>query len=159
MENLELLKNENPHKNRVHKVLAHSYIFHFISFLTGLIFDFLFPLKIFEKFTIGPLGLLFLVVGTFLILWAQKTSHKLNKENISKETFSQGPYRYMRSPTNLGLFLSTLGFGLIINSLFIAFFSVFSFIISKFVFIRKEEEILTQKYGTPYLEYKKSIKF
>ncbi|KKP71662.1 MAG: hypothetical protein UR70_C0021G0015 [Candidatus Nomurabacteria bacterium GW2011_GWB1_35_20] len=51
-----------------------------------------------------------------------------------------------------------LGFGIITNALFIIIFSVISFIITKFVFIRKEEKILAEKYGIPYLEYKKSVK-
>ena len=81
------------------------------------------------------------------------------KENMSKETFSRGPYRYTRNPTNFGLFLLMLSFGIIMNALFIIVFSVLSFIFNKFIFIKKEEEILAKKYGTPYLEYKKSVKF
>ncbi|KKP64099.1 MAG: hypothetical protein UR62_C0020G0001, partial [Candidatus Nomurabacteria bacterium GW2011_GWF2_35_12] len=67
-------------------------------------------------------------------------------------------YCYTRSPTHFGLFLLMLGFGIITNALFIIIFSVISFIITKFVFIRKEEKILAEKYGIPYLEYKKSVK-
>jgi protein-S-isoprenylcysteine O-methyltransferase Ste14 len=52
-----------------------------------------------------------------------------------------------------------LGFGIIMNALFIVIFSLISFTISRFTFIKKEEEILAQKYGDPYLEYKREIKF
>lgn len=154
----EQLQNENPHKNRVHKILAHSYLFFFVSFLIGLFLDFIFPLGIFENFTMILIGVVFLIFGTFLIIWAQKTSHKLQKENMTKETFCCGPYRYTRSPTHFGLFFLILGFGIIANALFIVLFSIISFFITKFVFIKKEEEILAEKYGVPYLEYKKFVK-
>ena len=85
--------------------------------------------------------------------------HHLNKENMNKETFCNGPYRYTRIPTHFGLFFLMLDFGVIVNSLFIVILSVISFIIIKLTFIKKEEKILTEKYGTPYLEYKNSVKF
>ncbi len=155
----EQLKNENPHKNKIHKILAHSYLFYFILFLFGLFLDFTFSIKIFEKSAMASVGAVFLILGTLLILWAQMSSHKLKKENMSKETFCCGPYRYTRSPTHYGLFLLILGFGIMANALFIIIFSIISFIITKFTFIQKEEKILAEKYGAPYLEYKKSVKF
>ena len=105
------------------------------------------------------MGFIFLIFGTFLVFWAQKTSRHLNIENITKETFCHGPYRYTRSPTHWGLFLLMLGFGMIANAFFIVLFSIISFLITKLVFLKKEEKVLAAKYGTPYLEYKKSVKF
>lgn len=160
MENTtEEFKSENPHKNKVHKILAHSYLFYFILFLIGLFLDFMFPLKIFEELTMASVGTAFLILGTFLILWAQKSSHHLQKEGMNKETFCSGPYRYTRSPTHFGLFLLMLGFGIVANALFIIIFSIISFFVTKFIFIRKEEKVLAEKYGTPYVEYQKSVKF
>ena len=104
------------------------------------------------------IGAIFLIFGTCLIFWAQKSSLDLNKENMSKETFYHGPYRYTRSPTHFGLFLLILGFGIMTNALFIIIFSIISFILTKFILIKKEEKILAEKYGAPYLEYKKSVK-
>jgi protein-S-isoprenylcysteine O-methyltransferase Ste14 len=154
----EKFEIENPHKNKVHKVLAYSYSSYFILFLFGLYLDFVFPLKIFDNYTMTSIGAILLVFGTFLIFWAQKSSLNLKKENISKETFLHGPYRYTRSPTNLGLFLLTMGFGIIVNALFVVISSIISFIIGRFIFIKKEEKILAEKYGVPYIEYKESVK-
>ncbi|MFA6585947.1 MAG: isoprenylcysteine carboxylmethyltransferase family protein [Candidatus Paceibacterota bacterium] len=151
--------SKNLHKNKVHKILAHSYLFFFISFLFSLFLDFIFPVKIFDNSAISSIGAILLVLGTLLILWAQKTSHNLNKDNLTKNSFSHGPYRFTRSPTHYGLFLLILGFGFVTNAFFIIVFSVFSFFITKFIFIRKEEKILAEKYGAPYLEYKKSVSF
>ncbi|MFA4975567.1 MAG: methyltransferase [Candidatus Paceibacterota bacterium] len=149
----------NIHKNSVHKILAHSYLFYFIVFLFSLFLDYIFPLKFFENSYVMWIGALFLIFGTFLIFWAQKSSHNFKKEIINKEIFCNGPYCYTRTPTHFGLFLLILGFGMINNALFIIIFSIISFIITKFIFIKKEEEILSLKYGTPYLEYKKSVRF
>ena len=151
--------SENTHKNKVHFVLAHSYTLFFILFLIGVSLDSIFPIKIFNASFMAPIGLIFLILATVLILWAQKTSRDLKKENISKETFCQGPYCYTRSPTHWGLFFLMLGFGLIGNALFVVLTTLISLVISRFVFLDKQENILAEKYGAPYLEYKKSVRF
>jgi len=150
---------QDPQKNKIHGILAHSYFFYFISFLLGLFLDFMFPVQFYEKVIMASVGTVFLVFGTFLIFWAQKSSGKLQKENMTKESFCNGPYRYTRSPTHFGLFLLMFGFGIIINALFVIVFTTISFFITKFVFLRKEEKVLVEKYGTPYIEYQKSVKF
>jgi protein-S-isoprenylcysteine O-methyltransferase Ste14 len=155
----EQLGSKNIHKNKIHGILAHSYILYFIFFLFGILLDFIFPVKIFGNYIISIIGTIFLILGTILIIWAQKSSHRLKKENINKETFYQGPYRYTRSPTHLGLLLLTVGFGIIANTLFIVISSIISFIVTKFIFIKAQEKVLAEKYGTPYLEYKESVKF
>lgn len=154
------INDKNPHKNRVHKVLAHSYLLYFLLFLTSVFLDSKFPLFIVEGYnSLIFLGSICLLFGTSLVLWAQKSSHKFNKENLTKESFCNGPYCYTKNPTHYGLFFLMVGFGMIINSLLILIFSLISFLITKLVFLKKEEKILEEKYGTPYLEYKKSVKF
>lgn len=158
-EKTEQVQKEILQKGRVHRILAHSHLFYFISFLCGLFLDFLFPFQFYEKNLMASVGAVFLVIGTFLIIWAQKSSHKLAKENMTRETFCNGPYRYTRSPTHFGLFFLMLGFGIVVNALFVIVFSVISFFITKYIFLRKEEKILAEKYGAPYIEYQKSVKF
>ena len=147
-------------KRTVHHVLAHSYSFYFLFFLLGVFLNLFFPIRIFNNSIMVPVGVLLLIMASLLILWAQKTSRDFRKEeNINKETFCRGPYCYTRSPTHWGLFLLMLGFGVVINAVFIILFTIISFIVTKLVFLKKEESILADKYGTPYLEYKKSVKF
>lgn len=152
-------ENKNPHKNTVHRVLAHSYSMYFVLFLVGVTLDLIFKFKIFTSSIMVPVGIILLMLASFLILWAQKTSRNLKTENMSKETFCKGPYCYTRSPTHWGLFFLMLGFGIIANAVFVILSTLISFIIAKFIFIEKQETILEQKYGTPYLEYKKSVRF
>jgi len=160
MEIWDKIANNNSHKNKVHRILAHSYILYFISFLIGICLDIVFKFKIFTSFIMAPVGLIFLILGTFLILWAQKTGHELKKVSEPKtEHFYRGPYRYTRMPTHFGLFFLMLGFGIVANAFFVVLFTLISFLISKFVFLDKEEAVLAEKYGAHYLEYKKMIKF
>jgi protein-S-isoprenylcysteine O-methyltransferase Ste14 len=144
--------------DNVHHVLAHSYASYFISFLLGLFFHFLFPLKIYDHSIIEKIGLAVLVIATALIVWAQTTSRHLDHQNISKESFCRGPYCYTRMPTHWGLLFLMLGFALMINSFFVALFTLVFFVFTKVIFINKQEALLIQKYGDSYLEYKKSVK-
>jgi protein-S-isoprenylcysteine O-methyltransferase Ste14 len=155
------MEDEKPHvyTSKVHRVLINSYSVYFLALLIGVYLDFVFDLKIFRGSFVMAAGFILLMAGTFLIVWAQKTSRDLNTETLSKETFTRGPYHFTRTPTNFGLFFLMLGFGLIANGPFIIILSLLSFIVAKFIFLEQEEKILAEKYGTPYLEYKKTVKF
>lgn len=154
------VKEQSNKTTTVHHVLAHSYFLYFLLFLVAVFLDLVFPIKIFSNGTMVPAGFSILVFASVLILWAQKTSRDLRKiEHINKESFCRGPYCYTRSPTHWGLFLLMLGFGFLVNALFVIIFTVISFIVTKFIFIKKQESILVDKYGAPYIEYKKSVKF
>lgn len=155
---MESNDTNHPLKNTVHRVLAHSYYVNFLFFLVGVCLDFFLRIKIFSNPWISYFGFIFLIIATFLIFWAQYTSHTMNKENITKETFYRGPYRFTRSPTHWGLFLLMLGFGMVVNAFFVILFSIISFILTKLTFLNKQEKILEDRYGAPYLEYKKSVK-
>lgn len=147
-------------KDTVHNILAHSYSFYLFLFLFGFFLDLVFPIKIFNDSTMLPIGFVFLIFASLLIIWAQNTSRALDKKDgIKKETFCRGPYCYTRSPTHWGLFLLMLGFGVLINAFFVILLTCISFFITKFFFLKKEESILAEKYGAPYLEYKKLVKF
>jgi protein-S-isoprenylcysteine O-methyltransferase Ste14 len=146
------------HIYKVHRILAHSYSMYFLLFLTGVILDGIFDVRIFSGQVPVWVGFGFLVLATLLIVWAQGTSRNLKIENLTKETFCRGPYCYTRSPTHWGLFFLMLGFGLVSNALFVVVLTVLAFIITRLTFLKKEEDALAHKYGSPYLEYKKSVK-
>ena len=156
---MKVFDSENPHKNKVHKTLAQSYVVYFLFFLLGVFLDLVFQVKIFTDSVMVFLGTLLLAFGTFLIFWAQRTSRNLHKDEMSKESFSRGPYRYTRSPTHFGLFVLILGFGIITNAVFVVLGTLLAFLITKFSFLDKHEKILEAKYGEHYKEYKKIVKF
>lgn len=151
--------NINKNRNNVHIVLAYSYSIYLLLFLLGIFFDLVFGFKILNLPLLAPIGMALILLATGLIYWAQRTSRNLKIENLKKESFCKGPYCLTRTPTHWGLFLLILGFGLTINALFIIIFAIVSFVFTKLTYIKKEEKMLEKKYGAPYLEYKKSVKF
>lgn len=145
----------------VHFILANSYLVFLFAVILGVIFDTLLRRKMFDSVVYKDAGLSFLIIGTILIYWAQKVSSNYQNRKIKKENrtkFEFGPYKFLRSPTHFGLFLMTIGFALIINSMFSFIFTVIAYSITKFLFLRKEEKILADKHGDIYLEYKKKVK-
>ncbi|MDP2789230.1 MAG: methyltransferase [bacterium] len=146
------------YKYKVHRILAHSYFLYFFLFLVGVSLDVIFKIKLITSDILAPVGVTLLFFSTFLIFWAQHTSRNLHTNKISKENFCRGPYCYTRSPTHWGLCLLLLSFGIIANAVFVVLCTVLAFLISKFIFLREEEKILAEKYGEPYLEYKKSVR-
>ncbi len=151
--------NKTTLEDNVHAVLAHSYVSYFVSFLIGLFLHFLYPIKVYQHELVAPFGFAILFISTLLIIWAQRTSRTLEHGTISKESFCRGPYCYSRMPTHWGLFFMMIGFGLMINSLFVILLTLVFFIFTKITFIRKEEALLLQKYGAAYREYKSLVKF
>ena len=153
------METDNKHKHNVHKVLAHSYTTYFVLLLIGVCLDLIFDYEIFSNPVMIPIGFLFLILATIIILWAQKTGRDLRKvEEVKAEHFCRGPYCYTRIPTQWGLFFLILGFGIITNSFFVVLSTVLSLFIFKFIFIGKHDRILIKKYGAAYMEYKKSVK-
>ena len=156
---MEAEVKQYPKHRTVHHVLAHSYLWYFVPLLIAVFLDLVYPVKLFENFVIMPIGFVFLGLSTLLIFWAQSTSRKLDEKDLTKESFCKGPYCYTRTPTHWGLFLLVLSFGVILNAFFVILFTIVSFILTRFVFIKEQEKLLEEKYGSPYLEYKKSVKF
>ncbi len=147
----------------IHQVLAHSYLTYFTALVLGLVIDYFLPFRIMSN-TLISLGPLLLILSTFLIFWSQKTSdrtkhHRRDPENLTARDFCKGPYCYMRSPTHIGLSLLVLGFGFLANSVVIVCTALVTFLITRYIFVKRQEEILLSRYGKSYEDYKKIIKF
>jgi protein-S-isoprenylcysteine O-methyltransferase Ste14 len=139
----------DQYKDKVHWVLAYSYSVYFTLFLVGVFLDLIFNLKFLNFSPVTSIGVIFIVLATGLIFWAQRTSRNLKKETLTKETFCKGPYRFTRSPTHWGLFLLILGFGIIINAIFVVISAIISLILTKLIYLKKEETILEKKNCAP----------
>jgi protein-S-isoprenylcysteine O-methyltransferase Ste14 len=152
-------KIEKQHRPRVHKILAHSYMVYLLALFFGLVFSAIMPMRIFLDNCLMNTSAVVLFLSTCVIFWAQRSTRKLDKENLTKRSFKNGPYKYTRNPTNICLFLSLISFGVIINSLFTILFALISFLLASLIFIKREEKLLERKYGDAYREYKKDVKF
>lgn len=69
---------------------------------------------------------------------------------------TDGPFRFVRHPTYLSMFLELLAIGLILNSYYALLFSVIIFIPTLIVRIRMEEKALISKFGDSYRDYIKT---
>lgn len=150
-------------KGIIHRILAHSYLIFLLSVVVAIIVDAFVPVRIFPE-SVQSAGLLCILLATTIILWAQHTSGSKSKffENPAKVTvehFCGGPYKYMRSPTHIGLGLLLLGYGFLMNSIIVAGVAFISFFVTRLIFIRREEAILEELYGTSYADYKKKVTF
>src|SRR3989344_612814 len=98
-------KENNNCKESVHRVLAHSYAVFFLVFLLGIVLDILWPIRIIPKYILNPIGVLLIIIGPLLIVWAQNTSGRFIKRypHPTTKDFKSGPYAFMRGPTHTGI--------------------------------------------------------
>lgn len=124
----------------------------------GLGLSVFFPIK-FSVLHADILAKICFVLGPALIVWAQITSGKFEKTKLltGELRFKCGPYRYLRNPTQLGLVILVLGFSFATSTAMLFITTGIAYLISN-VFFRKHELILESKYGTPYKEYKSSVR-
>lgn len=142
----------------VHYILSHSYVLFFVAIIGGMITDHFVPTSIISE-NYADFGFLMMLLGSVIIYWAQSTSGATSKQlkDTGVRVFDSGPYKFSRNPTHIGLGVMTLGFGLIMQSVFIILFLVIVYTISKLVFLPAEEKILCDKYGDAYIEYKNKV--
>lgn len=145
----------------VHIVLSHSYTVFLLAVILGVIFDILIPTSYFGNYIFQYVGITLIILGSLLIYWAQRTTNCTKKEELEKgilvRDFARGPYKYSRNPTHIGLTTMALGLGFTINSVFSVVFVIIAFLITKIVFIKKEEALLEKRYGDDYCNYKKKV--
>ena len=147
-------KNES-----IHGILAQSYSIFFFSLILGMLADIILPLRIIPKYIVVPVGFLLLVLAPFLIFGAQHSSRQFRykKKDLKLNDFKIGPYSFTRSPTHAGVTMLLIGFGFVANSIYIIIFSIIACIISRRVFLKKEEQNLEKKYGEEYQNYKMQV--
>jgi protein-S-isoprenylcysteine O-methyltransferase Ste14 len=143
----------------LHNMFAHSYMLYFFILIITIVLDFIFPIRIFNNPIFQIIGLLLIVLSNYVIFWAQRASRKLNKENLSKESFAKGPYRFAKHPTYTSLFILMIGFSFVVNGAITFVGALLFYLLAKFYFIKNEERILTLKYGEHYIDYQKETFF
>lgn len=145
----------------IHIILFHTYAIFLGAIVFGVVLDQIYPLNLFSSNVFEYIGLFMIVVGSILVYWAQSTT-RTKREDFDKERdvnfFFRGPYKYTRNPTNLGITVMTLGLGFIMNSVFSIALILITYLISRFIFIRKQDSILVERYGDVFSDYKKKVK-
>ena len=163
METVKLTKEEKVKigkDKKVHIVLSQSYSVYLFGILIAVVLDFMYPIG-FGNDNLIIIGFIFMILGSVLVYWAQNSASKSKKEMMERKcprNFASGPYKFSRRPTQLGLTIATLGFGLISESFFVVLAVIFAYFITRFVFLRYQEKILMERYGDEYCNYKEKVK-
>jgi protein-S-isoprenylcysteine O-methyltransferase Ste14 len=101
------------------------------------------------------LGILFAFTAAFLRTWASAylgTSIVQAPDMHGKEVVAAGPYRYLRNPLYLGIFIHTLALALLMPPTG-AIFSILAIGFFQLRLIAGEESFLTTKLGESYVAY------
>jgi protein-S-isoprenylcysteine O-methyltransferase Ste14 len=93
----------------------------------------------------------FILAGLFLRSWANGYAIKLEKLTTS------GPYAFVRHPLYLGTMLLTLGFIIMLKIYYLGILFLLIMIGVYYQTIKKEEEMLEQKFKSEYINYKKHV--
>lgn len=108
------------------------------------------------------IGILLLVIGIWLNIWADGLFKKKNTTvkpfEKSSALILEGPFRFSRHPMYLGMVIALLGVAIILGSLITFLVPIAFFITMQIVFIRHEEKALEQTFGQEYLDYKKRVR-
>lgn len=154
-------KENNSPKGIIHVILSYEYSLFLVAIILGLLCDHLFHTKIIGNVDLSYIGVFMIFIGSSLVYWAQRsTSVPKSKTEEERKTdfFYKGPYKYSRNPTHFGLFVMSLGLGLILNSVFSIVFILITHIIAKYSFLKKQDKILEERYGDQFSSYKNKVK-
>lgn len=145
----------------IHIILLHTYASYFLAIILGVVFDIVFDFHIFGSLTYQYIGLIMIILGSVAVYWAQSTNSPKKSGQITDRDlnfFFRGPYKYTRNPTNLGLTLMSLGLGFVVNSFFSVVFVLLNYLIARFIFIKQQDSILEERYGSIFSDYKKRVR-
>ena len=177
MVDIEKLKKKYPRAMIVVQglwILVIATIFSYILMAPFYIFDispqiladiFTYPADIIPQ-PYNLIGVLFIPVGMFLVIWANYALLHIGKIGLRNREPMQrpsnlvldGPYRFTRNPIYLGNLLMLLGLVIVWSSIVTAFILILVYIVFRYIFIKKEEIILEEEFGDEYREFKKRVK-
>jgi protein-S-isoprenylcysteine O-methyltransferase Ste14 len=106
-----------------------------------------------------------LILGILLNVWANYTLLYLGKISLSAREPMQtpsnlvvdDPFRYGRNPIYLAGLMMLLGLVIAWSSLAVLLGLIVVYIVFRYIFIKREEIILEEAFGTAYLEYKQCV--
>ena len=128
------------------------------------LFEIIFPENPLILFPYNLIGLLILVLGLALIIWANYTLlQKISLEE--REPFHtpsalvlNGPFQFSRNPVYLSVIMMAFGLATLLGSLILFILPPIFFIIFHRFLIRWEEKKLEETFGEDYLEYKRHVR-
>ncbi len=121
-----------------------------------------FPVIKFIYFPWDLLGLIFLAAGGLLNLFAdmkfKKAKTTVKPFEYSTALVTKGVFNISRNPMYLGMGLTLIGESILLGSLTPFIVAVIFFVLMDILFIRREEEMLSEKFGETFKSYKRKVR-
>ena len=123
---------------------------------------FIFPIKQIISYPYTLLGLLIILIGTILNIWAWslfiKDKTTQNPYKTPNKFVVRGIYKLSRNSMYLGMLTILIGIAILMGSLITLIFPIIFFVIIHWFFIPVEEKNMEIKFGKKYLEYKNKVR-
>jgi len=108
------------------------------------------------------LGLIFIIFGLVINLWADNIFKKQNTtvkpDEKPTKLIITGPFRISRHPMYLGMTLILLGTAIILGSFIVFIFPIVFFLIINCKYIPEEEKRMEDEFGQLYIDYKNKVR-
>ena len=139
------------------------FIFVTAVILLGILLDSVFNFPIIFSYPVNLIiGIPIIIAGALLswycIFYFIKSKGTPVPLNPPPKLVDKGPYAYVRNPMLTGAFAQIFGFGILCNSISLAFIITPLFILFNVIELKKiEEPELEKRLGSDYIEYKKKV--
>jgi len=84
-----------------------------------------------------------------------QTTLEIEKSN---HMINEGVFAKTRNPMYMGMTILIFGFTIFSTNVIALFFPFFFVTIVRFIFIKREEQLMFETFGNDYLEYKKNVR-
>lgn len=134
----------------------------FTLLLLSWLLDYLFPQFRFISGNYRYIGIVVLVCGLSMTFYSFYFFKK-NKTPImpgQKPTFivMKGPYKFIRNPMYLGVATGLFGISIIFGNVLTFISPIIFFLVTNFIYVKREEKLMEQIFGKKYLDYKKKVR-
>ena len=151
------ISNQNPTG-----LLIPPPVYYIVSLLMGIGLNYFFPTKMLPTglgLTIAILLIAISIILVIPVIIKFKTSNTpFDVRKSATVLITDGPYKYSRNPSYLSLTLLYLGFGFLLNNLWILLLVVVILPIINYLVIQREETNLEKIFGEEYRLYKASVR-
>lgn len=142
---------------------SYSTIVFALALFIAVLLDLAFPFKFLNEPWNQYVGVGLVLLGTLVVFSAETTGRKYSERRKRGEVthvthIATGMYSFTRNPKYLGLGILLVGLGVILNSLFVIAGALISIMIINTFLISREEELLANRHGDLYHEYKKKVR-
>ena len=137
-------------------------IYFYACIVISVTLHFFFPIDQIIRLPYNWIGFLFFFLGGTLNIWTDQLFKKVNTTVKPFEKPSslilRGPFKISRNPMYLGMALLLIGLGFVLGSITSFFGFVLFVAVMEIGFIRQEEKILLEVFGTGFEDYKKKVR-